>query len=388
MKQKIDNRISVLEIIGSATQGGMENQILSFLKNISLDEFSICCICPCESRFTRTLRELGLPVFVTPLADDPQWRSIQTTLEVCRLHNVDVIHAHMPKSHVLAAIAGSLAHKPVVATIHGMHLTTHELGVALACKSYLIANCSETYIQALSLGIPNDRVRFLPNGVDTTIFNPEKDGLNFRNSIGVSPTTPLVGFIGRLEYEKGPDLFMSAAAYIHERDANVHFVVVGAGSMNNELKASCLKYRFGEHLHFVDWSIDLPEIYPAFDIIAQTSRSDGTSLVVLEAMASGTPVIGMSVGGVRDIIENEHTGVLVNEGDWEQLGNQILKLLKTPLLLKAMGSASRERVEQYFNIAQNASDTASILQYVARSGKGQHNNFSQNHFASEEFRMK
>jgi glycosyltransferase involved in cell wall biosynthesis len=366
----------------------MENQILNFLKNISPDEFTICCICPCESRFTRTLRALGMAVFVTPLADDPQWRSIQTALEVCRLQNVDVIHAHMPKSHVLAAIAGSLAHIPVVATIHGMHLTAHELGVALACKSYLIANCHETYIQALSLGIPNERVKFLPNGVDTTIFNPAKDGLNFRNTIGVSSTTPLVGFIARLEYEKGPDLFMSAAAYIHEHDDSVHFVIVGAGSMKKELKDSCLKHRLKDRMHFVDWSIDLPDLYPAFDVIAQTSRSDGTSLVVLEAMASGRPVVGMSVGGVRDIIENEHTGFLVNAGDWKELGNQILKLLKAPVLLKAMGKASRERVEQDFNVVQNSSNIASILQYVARSGLGEQNNFNENHFACNEFRMK
>ena len=105
-----DNRVSVLEIIGTATRGGMENHIAGFLKNLPPDKFKVTCICPCESLFTKTLRELGVEdVYITPLADNPDWRSIQTAVEVARLHQVDVFHAHMPKSHVLAGIAGSFS---------------------------------------------------------------------------------------------------------------------------------------------------------------------------------------------------------------------------------------------------------------------------------------
>ncbi len=112
-----DPRISILEIIGTATRGGMENYLVNFFKNLPADEFRISCICPCESQFTKTLRELGIEdIFITPLADNPEWRSIQMAIEVCRLNHVDLLHAHMPKSHVLAGIAGALVHKPVVAT--------------------------------------------------------------------------------------------------------------------------------------------------------------------------------------------------------------------------------------------------------------------------------
>lgn len=137
-------RVSVLEIIGTATRGGMEIQIINFLKNLPISQFRITCICPCESQFTRALRELGVEaVFITPISDDPEWRSIQTAIEVARLCQADVLHAHMPKSHTLAAIAGSFIHKPVVATLHGMHVTAQELGVALMAKSHLIANCQK-----------------------------------------------------------------------------------------------------------------------------------------------------------------------------------------------------------------------------------------------------
>ncbi len=365
-----DNRVSVLEIIGTATRGGMEHHIIGFLKNLPADKFRVTCICPCESLFTKTLRELGVEnVFITPLADNPEWRSIQMAVEVSRLHHVDVLHAHMPKSHVLAGVAGSLIQKPVVATVHGMHVTAHELGVALAVKSHLITNCQETYIQALALGVPAERVNLFHNGVDTEIFTPGKSGKKLRDLINIPTGSTLVGFVGRLEHEKGPDLFVRAAGHVHHILPDVHFVVIGAGSMLQQLERMCKQMRMERHLHFVDWSTDTADVYPAFDLMAHTSRSDGTSLVLLEAMASGRPVVGMAVGGVREMIANEHTGMLVEPNDCEAFANQIVQLLKQPKLLKSMGAAARKRVEENFNVLTNTRKTADLLRNVALSGK-------------------
>ncbi len=359
-------RISVLEIIGTATRGGMENYLVNFFKNLPADEFRITCICPCESPFTKTLRELGIEnIFITPLADNPEWRSIQLALEVCRLQEVDVLHAHMPKSHVLAGLAGSLMNKPVVATIHGMHLNAHELGVALAVKSHLITNCQETYIQALALGVPAERVNLFHNGVDTTAFAPGRSGKKLRELINISSATILVGFVGRLEHEKGPDLFVRAAGYVHEILPDVHFVIAGAGSMLSNLERMSKQLRLERHLHFIDWADDPAEIYPGLDLLVHTSRGDGTSLVLLEAMACGRPAVGMAVGGIRDIIENEHTGMLVDANDWERLAFQITQLLKQPKILKAMGLAARKRVEENFNVLTNSRKTATLLRDIA-----------------------
>ena len=370
-----EHRVSVLEIIGTATRGGMENYILSFLKNLPADKFRITCICPCESLFTRALREVGVEtVYVTPLADNPEWRSIQLAVEVAKLHQVDVLHAHMPKSHVLAALAGSLVNKPVVATVHGMHVTAHELGVALVAKSHLITNCQETYIQAVSLGIPAARVNLFHNGVDIRAFTPGKSGKQFRESINVPAGSTLVGFVGRLEHDKGPDLFLRAAGSVHQEMPNVHFAVIGAGSMLKRLEKISKQMRLERHLHFTDWSTDPGEVYPALDLMAHSSRNDGTSLVLLEAMACGRPVVGMAVGGVREMIENEHTGMLVAPNDWEALATEIMQLLEQPKLLKAMGAAARKRVEEHFNVAVNTRQTAELLKQVALSWRHQQKN--------------
>jgi len=315
------------------------------------------------------LRELGVQhVYVTPIADDPSWRSIQLAVEVCRIHEVDILHAHMPKSHVLAGIAGCLVHKPVVATVHGMHVTAHELGVTRAVGSHLITNCQEAYIQALAMGLPSERVAHIRNGIDTNLFTPGESKQAFRKSLKVPERSPLLGFVGRLEEEKGPDLFLQAAEYIHYKRPDVHFLIAGEGSMKKQLKKLCMQMRLQQHMHFVGWSTDTLQVYQGLDILVHTSRSDGTSLVLLEAMSCGCPVAGLAVGGVREIIENESTGTLAEAGDCQELGKQIIKLLEEPVALQAMGAAARLRVQNHFNVETNTRRAAEILRDVASKG--------------------
>lgn len=363
-----DRRIHVLEVIGNASIGGMESYIKNFISNLPSNQFQVTCICPNESAFTASLRELGVEdVFITPIEDDPAWRSIQLTCEVARLHQIDVLHAHMPKAHILAGIAGCLIHKPVVAAVHGMNVTSQELGITRAVGSHLITNCQEAYTQALAMGVTAERVNLVRNGVDLSFFTPGSSGDDLRNSIGVPQSTPLVGFVGRLSHEKGPDLFLRAAELVHRMRPDVHFVIIGDGFMRNELKEMASYFQLEKQVHFLGWR-NTHEVYPSLDLVAHTSRSDGTSLVLLEAMSCACPTVGIAVGGVREIIENDSTGLLAGAGDWEGVGLRIVQLLEHPESLQSMGSAARLRVERYFNIKKNTAQTAEILRRIAFAG--------------------
>ena len=362
-------RIRVLEVIGNASKGGMENFLKNFIANLPSHQFHVTCICPYESRFTSTLRELGVEeVYIAPIADDPAWRSIQLTMAVARLHQIDVLHAHMPKAHVLAGLAGCLLHKPVVATVHGMHVTAYELGVTKAVGSHLITNCQEAYTQALALGVPAGRVTLIRNGVDITLFTPQQSGSEFREKINLPPGTPLIGFVGRLDHEKGPDLFLRIADYIHHHRPDIHFVMVGDGAMRKKLLALRARLRLQQHVHFVEWWTNTSAIYPALDLLVHTSRSDGTSLVLLEAMACACPVAALGVGGVPEIVESEHTGLLAEAKNWANLAYRIVQLLDEPHRMQALGAAARIRVQKQFNLETNTRRTADELRRIAYQG--------------------
>lgn len=361
-----DDRIHLLEVIGNAGLGGMENYIENFIAHLPADQFRLTCICPYESPFTASLRRLGVEeVYITPITDDPAWRSIQLTMEVARLHQIDVLHAHLPKGHALAGLAGCLVHKPVVATLHGMNVSSQELGITRAVGSHLITNCQEAYTQALAMGLPPERLNLVRNGVDTAVFTPDRTGDELRMAIGVPPGTPLVGFVGRLEYEKGPDMFLRAAHHVHRVRPDVHFVIVGEGVMRKHLEDMCGHLRLEQQVHFAGWWTNTLDVYPSLDLLVHTSRSDGTSLVLLEAMSCGCPTIGLAVGGVAEIIENERTGFLAGSGDWEGIGFRILQLLEQPDRVLGMKAAARARVKQHFNVVTNTQRLAHILRHIA-----------------------
>ncbi|MDQ6812830.1 MAG: glycosyltransferase family 4 protein [Bacteroidota bacterium] len=359
-------RINVLEVIGNSGRGGMENYIKSFIENLPADQFRVTCVCPYESQFTSALRDIGVEdVYITPVEDDPMWRSIQLVSEVARLHKIDVLHAHMPKAHALAGIAGCLVHKPIVATVHGMNVTSHELGITRAVNSHLITNCQEAYTQALAMGVDANKVDLIRNGVDVDLFTAGNSSLEFKRAINVPDGVPLIGFVGRLDNEKGPDMFVRMADFVHRERPDAHFVMVGDGNMRNQLKEMSAHMHLDDHLHFAGWWKTPVEVYRSLDVLAHTSRSDGTSMVLLEAMACGCATVGLAVGGVREIIESMHTGLIAGAGDWEGIAAKVLQLLEEPEPLRNMRIAARARVEQHFNLSANTGAAAQVLTRVA-----------------------
>src|SRR3954452_15320349 len=228
--------LQVLQVLGNAIVGGMETYVSNLVAQLPSDEFQVTCLCPYESAFTASLRRRGFRVYIAPIQDDPVWRSIELAVELIRQHRIDVIHAHLLNAHTLAGIAGRLTNTPVVATIHARSLWTQEISVSRLTGTNLIVVCQDAYAQALAAGVSTEAVTLIPNGVDTDRFTPQRSGAAFRKAIGVPLEATLVGFVGRLALEKGPDKFVQAASRIHRHRPDVHFVLVGEGALENQVR--------------------------------------------------------------------------------------------------------------------------------------------------------
>jgi glycosyltransferase involved in cell wall biosynthesis len=298
---------------------------------------------------------------------DPPWPSIQSTVEIIHNQQIDVIHAHLPKAHVLAGLAGCLTRTPVVATIHGMSITTHELGVSRTTGTHLILVCREAYFQAQALGLSEAEITLISNGVDVERFKPDPVGSEFRKMLGIPADAPLVGFVGRLASEKGPDTFVLAAKHVHRQQPDVHFVLVGEGPMEADLVQMIEDLELRGRVHLAGLWPDTSQVYPALDVLAQTSRVEGMPLALLEGMACALPVVAIAVGGVSELVVVGTTGVLVGPGDWEGIGNAVLALLANPKQLAHMGQAGRQRVETLFSLENSVKLTGDLFRRLAKS---------------------
>jgi len=356
------SRTHVLQIVGNAIVGGMENYVARLIERLPRERFMVSVLAPFESPFTDRLRAFGADVFITPITDEPSWHSIQLASALVQSRAVDVIQSHLPNAHVLAAIAGRLTSRPVLATVHGRALSTLDIEVQRLAGSHLGVVCRHSFFQAIGVGIDPRYVHFVPNGVDVEQFQPRpsRDGA-LRRRFGIGPTTPLVGFVGRLSPEKGPDVFLRSALSVRAQLPQAAFLIVGEGQMLKQLQTFVRRFELAGAVHFAGSQDDMPSVYNELDVVVSSSHSEAMPLAVMEAMASGLPVVACKVGGIPDLIEHGVSGWLADDADYESLALRVVALLQDEDLLLRAGRAARARALARFALEHSIEATTRLL---------------------------
>jgi glycosyltransferase involved in cell wall biosynthesis len=360
--------INLLQIIGGSIVGGMETYVLRLLQRLPRDLFHVTCLCISESHFTSQLRDLGCNVHLVPMTDETDWQSIQLGVSLVRADAIDVIHAHLPNAHLLAGMLSKLTETPALATVHGRYLNIRDIEIHKVTQTHICVIAKTAYFQALSLGIPASKLHFIANGADTEVFRPVGKSDYLHSIAGIAPDTPLVGFVGRLSGEKGPEVFVKIASTVHKELKNCHFVLVGEGPMREKLKEDIDNLGLSKHVHLVGLQQDMPRVYASLDLVVSTSYSEAMPLAIIEAMAMGLPVIATNVGGVIEIIEGGRSGFLNNLNDLEGISKNIITVMSDQSTRESVGRAARKRVEKHFELGNSVDQTADLLKSLTQSG--------------------
>lgn len=328
LSERTTGPIHLLEVMGNAIVGGTESTLIRLVERLPRARFQVTALCPFESRITEQLQAKGVEVLITPITNEPSWASIRMTCALIRERGIDVLHSHLPNAHLLAGIAGSLSGTPVLATIHGRQPSALDLEVQRATSSYLMVVSKHAHFQALDLGVSPKAPSCIPNGVDVNVFQPGRSpAAGLRQHFSVPVGLPLIGFCGRLSHEKAPELFVKAALVLRSSLPEAHFVWVGDGPMRAQLAALIDRLGLGYHVHLAGLREDMAAIHHEIDVLVSSSDSEAMLLVVMEAMASGLPVVATRVGGVPDLIEQGETGWLVAPGDHHAIALHLNTLL-------------------------------------------------------------
>lgn len=196
----------------------------------------------------------------------------------------------------------------------------------------------------------------ISNGIETDRFSPGESP-DVRLALGADASNVLVGLVCRLDVWKGVEVFLDAAALVAEDRPHARFVVAGGPIIGLEEYAAALKrrpsaVRLGDRLVWTDWKYgpaDMPGVHRAIDIaVLASTEAEPFGLVVVEAMASGRPVVATAHGGPLELVENDVTGILVTPRSADALAAAMRALIDDPERRARMGRAGRERaVEQY-----------------------------------------
>jgi glycogen(starch) synthase len=210
-----------------------------------------------------------------------------------------------------------------------------------------ISNYSLEKIQKY-YGIEQSKVRIVPNGVDIEKFKP-MDTKEVRQQFGLGKE-PCVLFVGSLIPRKGLPFLVEAAKKVVRIQADTKFLIAGDGPLRNQLYDSLKTANLSGNFKFLGNLKDnvLSAIYNCADVFVLPSIQEGQGIVLLEAQASGKPVVAFDIGGVNETLQNKETGLLVKQGDVDALADALLKLLTDKALREKMGSNGRKFVSENY----------------------------------------
>ena len=189
----------------------------------------------------------------------------------------------------------------------------------------------------------------IPNCIPLERFAGEPDErLRWREEHGFSRDAVLLISAGRLEPQKDPLTLLKAFAAV--ADPHVHLLMLGDGALQRDVAELVRSLKVEPRVHLLGKRDDVPQCLAASDIFVMASRWEGNPLTVMEAMASGLPVVGTAVGGVPDLVESGEHGILVPPGEPAALGRAMELLCLNPDTRRSMGAAARERAKRQFTL--------------------------------------
>jgi phosphatidylinositol alpha-1,6-mannosyltransferase len=216
----------------------------------------------------------------------------------------------------------------------------------IAVSKYTVGELTELY------GIEEEKIHVIYNGVDINKFKPRPDWAELRREFGLEEEKKIVLFVGRLYHRKGLEILLRSIPAVIQEFGDVKFAISGTGFKKKEesLRKLAKELETEDYVTFLGYVPDekLPNLYSASDIFVLPAIYENFPFAILEAQATGLPVISTKVGGIPEFLADNENGFLIDPGDSAHLTQRVLTLLQDPKLAKEMGRRGRSLIEEKF----------------------------------------
>lgn len=350
--------IRVLHLITSMPVGGAENLVLTIMRKLDPDKFVsvLCCIRELGVMGEEARRDGFNVVELNRMRGRGfDLKAIRKIMDVILSNKIDIVHCHFFHASMYGRISALLTRVPSVITSHNVysrvkwHRRVINWGLShLTSRVICVSGRVKEDVRKFDW-ISESKLVTVFNGIDIASIQLAHPREQAKEMLGIQRGAVVIGCIARLERAKGHRFLFDALASLRQlRGECPYLVLVGMGSEYDGLREYGDQLGLTDRIIYLGMRRDIPSVLASFDIFVLPSLWEGLPLALLEAMASGVPVIASDVGGIGDVLDGGRFGVLVPPGDMIALRDSINGMLNQPERRESVGLLGRMRSEERY----------------------------------------
>lgn len=351
-------------LITDLAHGGAETQVSHLAMRLKARGWEVLVVSLMPPKtYVAELKAFGVPIFSLGIRRKlPDPRPILKLAQLIREWHPQIVHSHMVHANILARLVRPLAWPPVlICTAHSIDEKGRKGSGKLRELLYRLTDpwCDlttqvsrsglERYVQVGA--VPRPKIKYIPNGVSIERFRPDPEARKrLREELGLDKAFAWLA-VGRFDPPKDYPIMLRAFAVVLGKRPEAQLLIAGDGPLRPSIEKLAKDLGIGAQVKFLGIRRDIHELMNAADAYVMSSAWEGMPMVLLEACATGLPVVATNVGGNREIVQDGVTGFLVPPKDSEALAQAMLRLMNLSAEERQrMGQAGREHIKANFSL--------------------------------------
>ena len=372
------NKIRILHVAQAA--GGVDRYIRMLLKYLDKDKFENVLVCSQDfhKEDYNGLVDYFEQIEMTRAIGASDLKATKAVRKLIKKYNPDIVYAHSSKAGAIARIADIGLKNYCIYNPHGwafnmrcsarkkaIYTVIEKIASPFCDKIICISNAEKR--SALEKKIcRDDKLQVIFNGVDIDAYENGVHGAVKREDLNIPDDAFVVGMVGRMSPQKAPDVFAKMAKQVKDEVPNAHFIIVGNGNQEAEIKKYAEDNGFSDRLHITGW-VDNPMSYvELFDVACLLSRWEGFGLALPEYMMAGKPIVASRVDAIPNIIQNGENGLLVEVDDAVSASEAVLRLYRESGLRDRLVAQGMEDVHNRFNARRVSEEHGKLFEQIVR----------------------
>lgn len=371
-------KIRILHVAQAA--GGVDRYIRMLLKYLDKEKFENILVCSQDfhEEDYKDLVDSFEQVEMTRAIGGNDLKAIKAVRALIKRYNPDIVYAHSSKAGAIARVVDIGLKNCCVYNPHGwafnmrcsakkkaMYTAIEKVAAPFCDKIICISDAEKQ--SALDKKIcRKDKLQVIFNGVDIESYENGAHGAVTRKDLNIPEDAFVVGMVGRVSPQKAPDVFVKMAKQVKDKVPNTHFIIVGNGNQEAEIRKYAEDNGFSDSLHITGW-VDNPMSYvELFDVACLLSRWEGFGLALPEYMMAGKPIVASKVDAIPNIVRNEENGLLVEVDNAAEASEAVIRLYRNAKFKQNLVIQGIKDVHSKFDAQRVAKEHEKLFEELVR----------------------